>query len=62
MDDKIDECTMILNAIKSISLYSDMYDENELNIEGDIIDRESVILVQGIALGDQEDKELLISK
>jgi hypothetical protein len=45
-------------AIHVESTYERLYDPAEMKREGQIIDMETLKLVQGIVLGDQEDKSL----
>ena len=50
-----------LETIMSKRTYARMYNIEEMKEEGRLIDMETLKLVQGIVLGDQEDKRLTIT-
>jgi len=50
-----------LETIQSKGTYARMYNIDEMKEEGRLIDMETLKLVQGIVLGDQEDKRLTIT-
>lgn len=50
-----------LECIQSQKTYAGMYSIEKMKEEGRLIDMETLKLVQGIVLGDQEDKQLMKS-
>jgi len=45
-----------LKVIKNATLYNKLYDPKKMKREGELIDVETMKLVQGIILADQEDQ------